>query len=855
MRRVILLCVLGILCLPHLVFAADYSYQNMLDFSPPDTDQSVQYLAALFGVVGNVLHGVGSQVMAVMFKVFNSAVLALGGLIVSYTLFVSTLNTAHEGEVMGKKWSSIWIPVRSAMGVALLLPKTTGYSFIQVFIMWLVIQGVGMADSIWNAAIDYFSKGGVIIQSSFQPSISAESAAKESLQGLMAAEVCMYALQNALEAKYSDGSVSVPLLSYTLDFSKLDVPGSTPSASQTMKIPSIDATLYPELKAFDGACGEITWTPMADKEKNPYGRDTTISSAPRTIALQQMLMNVDAAAASVVNNSTLEPNLRVGLGRCPTNGNCNQSTWSGDGNGSSALLDGSLLQTMYADYTGIISPSLRAAAGRGAEKWMSKAKEQGWLMAGTYYYNLAALNNDASVMADNAFPTIKFTAISSGPSQEKKKSSQLRADKDNFCKKTPFSSLEAENCGKFYDVMVDDNLTLFLNDSFKYRVANTESVSEHNNRIQDTQSAFRSARITASAFSFLMGPLISSMVQLAIAMAELTKAEQSNSNPLLILARMGYELINMATALWITGIALVVLAGATGAIPSVTLSTMATTAATWLVPFLTVIMTLMFSTGAVLGYYVPLIPFIIFTFASLGWFIGVIEAMVAAPIVALGVLHPDGQHEVWGKAEQGVMLLLNVFLRPGMMIIGLISGISLSYIGVWILNKGFGAALDVVNPFNIGGAGIGLIWWPLIIAVVYAGLAVAIVSKAFTLIHIIPDKILRWLSGGMAESLGAESAGAADSIKSGVSATGQSVGSGMSSSLSSGAQDMKGKAASKGADAKVEGQKPGGGNQNTATNAKQQSPQTSGSTTAQGTGGGGGKPAGGKKPRANNSFP
>jgi defect-in-organelle-trafficking protein DotA len=150
-----------------------------------------------------------------------------------------------------------------------------------------------------------------------------------------------------------------------------------------------------------------------------------------------------------------------------------------------------------------------------------------------------------------------------------------------------------------------------------------------------------------------------------------------------------------------------------------------------------------------------MIPFIIFTFAAVGWFIGVIEAMVAAPIVALGLMHPDGSHDVFGKSDQAFMLLTNVFLRPAMMVVGFISGISLSYVGVWLMNQGFAQAAHTVNA---GTWGFASAFAPLVLSIVYASLLMSMMNKTFSLIHVVPDKVLRWLSGGQAESLGAESA-------------------------------------------------------------------------------------------------
>ena len=90
--------------------------------------------------------------------------------------------------------------------------------------------------------------------------------------------------------------------------------------------------------------------------------------------------------------------------------------------------------------------------------------------------------------------------------------------------------------------------------------------------------------------------------------------------------------------------------------------------------------------GGLLAVYLPLLPFIYFLFGVLSWFVAVIESMVAAPIVALGIIHPEG-HDFWGKAEPAVMLMLNVFLRPSLMLFGLVAGLFLSYVYVQVFDS------------------------------------------------------------------------------------------------------------------------------------------------------------------------
>ncbi len=134
---------------------------------PPAGDYSVVFLGNLFGIVDGVLHGTGSQIMGAMFSVFNSAVLAIGGVIITYTMTVSTLNTANEGQLLGQKWSSIWIPVRSVAGLALLIPKHPVLPNAN-FVMWIAVQGWVLQINLGHR-FRYMNRGGVIIQAQANP--------------------------------------------------------------------------------------------------------------------------------------------------------------------------------------------------------------------------------------------------------------------------------------------------------------------------------------------------------------------------------------------------------------------------------------------------------------------------------------------------------------------------------------------------------------------------------------------------------------------------------------------------------------------------------------------------------------
>ena len=87
---------------PTLVFAANI-------FEPSSGDISLKILSQLFG---GLVDGGGVDAFGSAISTFNVAILSVGGILAAYTVLAGTLGTAHDGEMLGKKFSSVWIPIR-----------------------------------------------------------------------------------------------------------------------------------------------------------------------------------------------------------------------------------------------------------------------------------------------------------------------------------------------------------------------------------------------------------------------------------------------------------------------------------------------------------------------------------------------------------------------------------------------------------------------------------------------------------------------------------------------------------------------------------------------------------------------
>ncbi len=1009
--------------LPAIAFADE----GALNFRPPAQDVSVIFLSNIFGVVDGVLSGTGSQIVGQMMGVFNAAVLTLGGIIIFYTLVVSTMNTAQEGEVLGRKWSSIWVPVRSTIGIGLLLPKASGYCMMQIFVMWVIVQGVGAADKVWNSALSYLNRGGVIIQANKNPETSKMQGGGKILkgaQGILVAQVCMLSLQRALEnlkadthtkaacakakdwltdsdpkkkAFYRFCNQPVPNFINSVDLTGVSVAGNEilsdyVGVSPKVNFPQFDANAYPGYSQLNGICGQITWAtpnwqcgnrsagnqdPCASlsgdaktncQKKQGYtagddysvvatqgntqkcsaktdlqsklGLTTSEASATknsRAIAMQQMYITLASVAQQMVDNdaqlnksfdctnnnykcsydqvtkkykcqydfqnaqnkcASSHAKLAFGVPLNKAEGQCTADTtkcvaWGTvNSQGGTVLFTGTELQSAVAAYNGLMLPALAALQQTGSSKdygraaldawggnwhsaksasqiyreergFINDSKQSGWILAGSYFFKLARLNDkykgqvddndngiDYTLGMPNADPAIGsigdltnnikcesateyFYCLASGDGFDKatidtKYISKIRKLLSNgYSGALPNPASPTPESGKpIYGNSSEDSATTVLDSNTTLGYIQNASILrmpgqagqsapeftmnfnfKANSQVPYLGRASFSGGmfgipgkvvtilyngVVRTVFNTLLAivmPIVNQLFFLIVAPpitlltftfgAAIKTISDPSINPIVALANMGSTYVNGTMTMWIA-----MAAASAGA--SITPNALGMLAV--VMPPIMLWLGVMLTIGCLTAYYVPFVPYLLFTFGALSWFIVVIEAMVAAPIVALGITHPEG-HEAFGKAEQATLLLLNVFLRPALMIFGLIFGIILSYVGLWLMNAGFQRILDGIQGMsNTGGSMVGGeagatatdavasgvasaaggpsavltaggraqtpynqwtgLFFYFFSLLVYTSLYISIVQQAFSLIHYLPDKVLRWMGGG-----------------------------------------------------------------------------------------------------------
>lgn len=633
-------------------------------FDPTAGDASMKLL-------GEVLQGLlpgssGESPIAGMLRVFNSAILLAAGCVVAYTTFAGTMQTAHDGEMMGKRWSSMWVPLRTALGIALIVP-VKGFCLAQLAVVWLAVQGIGVADAAWSSfATSSLAKDDMMVQ---PHSPRVEAFAAQALSAL----VCVEAINRTIAQTPSAAALGA-------------TPASVSSSNETIGDVAFtfglvgDKIVKRELINFGGGaidkagCGQIAF------ENKTTGGDGVKVLAEggkglfdvRWVGLKKNLVPPTATEAAhrqavAALLSGLSPLAKAIV-------DADENGWAAADGQKSALTN-----SIKAYRQAVVSAAMGEASANGLDGMAEAMSQDGWMLAGAWYLGIVKTQNDIN------------SAIESVP--------QIQAGK-------PDDSMFADALNRS-----QVRLESFLKSSGGQRYA----ISGY----AKTSGASPTAPNEGAAS--LMNLVVRSLSDI-----DLSGLASDPRSPLIVAKEIGDNLIGWAAAGLAALVGVSIVAGPFGSLVG---------------PFLSALMFAGVAAGVLLAFYTPFIPFFVWMGAVIGWLILLCEAIVAAPLVAFAKLDPNGEG-LLGSSKPGYILLLSLVLRPVLMVFGMVLSIML----LGPLGRFINATVLDILAVSRGG-GFGWIISTIGGVFIYAALLMAMLHGLFSLIHIIPDRIIRWIGG------------------------------------------------------------------------------------------------------------
>ncbi|MDR2443503.1 MAG: DotA/TraY family protein [Deltaproteobacteria bacterium] len=139
--------------------------ESILFGAVPPEDQGGRLLADILGPGWDSLAGTGTAAGAAglihsLLSTFNYVALAGVCLLFMVVMIQGVASTACEGVPFGRRYSSLWMPLRFAGAMGLLAPVVKGLSVFQVLILMAVGSSVNLANHLWAEGLEKFVETG-----------------------------------------------------------------------------------------------------------------------------------------------------------------------------------------------------------------------------------------------------------------------------------------------------------------------------------------------------------------------------------------------------------------------------------------------------------------------------------------------------------------------------------------------------------------------------------------------------------------------------------------------------------------------------------------------------------------------
>lgn len=660
-------------------------------------DKSVEILGLLLGseeLVKNPFKALGpaTTLLGSLFFVFNACLFAIGTAYIGYNMISAVAVSANDGEVLGKRMSGVWLPIRMGAGIFGMLPVFSGFSLSQVVMLTAAVLGIGAANYASIEAIDKAAQFNAVIP---PPGLTTAGTGKPAMDGEVAEG--LFLMYVCVEAGKDSESF------WTQVANKISEP-------KIMKIPT---GVTSSGGMFSSSCGEVTVSPYEDavredtfwqnrtsfrissvqyKDINEGGRQV---HALRTKALHDLYDKIEPIADNwykqfKAGKISPYPSDQI-LGIVQT---LNQK-------------EGLAAKAILADLYGGKAKAITESA-------TEQMKEGGWMSVGSWYATFAESNS-----------ALQSAAAASDINVDVMSGSRIDDLPRSFV--DPFLALAS---ARRQDKAEDECWVPFS------AATPTGGCSVGQNVIQGVLGMIGSG----SGGGKLVNPIIASKTlgDYMLSMAGTVMAAGPISDQLMRIPPIGRAAAVVAEG---ASKAAKVVAGDKAARQLKTSDKRGEP--TIFGRMLGTVLLALIVLGLIFAVYIPMVPFITWFTALVSYFSSVIEGLIAAQVWAFSHLNSEGDG-MGQKTERGYVYLLNMLLRPVLMVMGFFfaSGI-IVLMGTFLFDQ---LAAVIANAQGNSMTGPMIIFGTIAVVML---ILLTLIQTTFNLIYEIPDRVIGWFGGAM----------------------------------------------------------------------------------------------------------
>lgn len=673
----------------------------------------------------------GAGNLGEIFKTFNLGVAFFGTLMVTFITIVGVMQSGQDGEFLGKKWSSMWVPFRFAAGSALMLPlSNSGFSFVQAFVIWIAMQGIGFADTLWSTIVTQIMDRNV-------------SQVWGTIDGVEVANNVMQSAVCTASVVKNGGSLGL-----SPEFYQYGPASPTTDADRDQKsmvymwswgekpyfLPFRDVSILNSKSGNQKVCGSMLLT-FTEHESDPYSEARAVIAGEHGKEIRALSEEFKSVAESYVESfNDVSPAAQA-------NHEAARNAVVSAINSGAERYRKAVAAAANVALSANKDRVMAAGVVGGADAKVARMKEFGFVSAGMYYIDMTRVHG-AVRESINAKP--QYTAPSGFPREV--------GNYDVIAKDFAVLAARAksiEGADTLPAVVGDINVEKPSQFAPNLNMADMET--------EDTDVFVEwSNKISAGMIRLMFG-VGASNTGTGGGSWELYRhvtnghGASNNTSTVLQLKNKGDMILDAAG---LTYLGAVISGGTLGGTadaansnpvtgPMAVLLSIGSRVYEYAFPMMLGAIFAMVAFGFSLSIYVPMVPYIMWMGGVIGYLVLIAEALVAASLWAVMLMHPSGEGMTSQQSSRGVMLLLSLFTRPALMLMGMVVGMFMLEPLVMMINDTFYYAMKSVQ-----GATVSMLFSTFGFCAIYVSLILTVVNKCFSMIHILPDKVLRWIGGG-----------------------------------------------------------------------------------------------------------
>jgi conjugal transfer/type IV secretion protein DotA/TraY len=661
---------------------------------------------------------------------YSEAILVVAAVVLFYHLVSMVVETAHHGVPMGRRASQVWAPIRLVVAIGLLVPVSSGLNSGQFIVIQLAQWGSGLASQTWSTFVQALVADSGNLGPANAPYV------RQVVTDTVMMEACVYAFNQISKSEATSNGITTSVSSIpqtpscvTLDSENNQKCSFQPQSSGGGTGPTSDA----DLKDVD-LCGLyiLRGTPPAAANASPAETQAAQAQSQANSAYTSMLSAAYSYAQQGMQNFVPQQD---------------------GGTQGGTLSQNTSFESLVSNYQQALQSAATSATGSFSSDMQnvaSSTSSQGWVSAGAWFNTIARVVGDIATIIRDLLPHTTPPKVG------------LETMQNKLGKNTPeYQTMEAmRSFQQWFNDETNSNAgggagsnTLMTAAAGMAQSGGTQThvmdyifwlidwIASYDGVWSPPGSFDQATQTTAQTFTL--------------------GVQFTSANPLAEIANLGHANINAAYDLFDAYLLLQSIAGGlqeggsiaqalnrlpvggmilnllgvVGQIGSAAVAAVGSVLGTITVVF--------FTAGFMLAYFFPLIPFFRFTFGAIGWFLSLLESIVAVPLIALAHLTPEGEGLPGEKAKAAYYMLFNLMLKPVMMIFGLIIGLLIFNLAASAINLLYMTA--VVGSGGISHGHITLA--RLAYSIVYVAMLYLCCNNCFKMIDYLPEHCIKWMGG------------------------------------------------------------------------------------------------------------